>query len=46
MKKQGKRRKGEEGRGLTSTFNEAMMGPVFCLEDHNKCMAYVSYIVA
>ena len=28
MKKQGERRKGEEGRSLTSTFNEAMMKPV------------------
>ena len=30
MKKQRERRKGEEGRSLTSTFNEAMMRPV-CL---------------
>ena len=28
MKKQGERRKGEEGRSLTSAFNEAMMRPV------------------
>ena len=28
MKKQRERRKGEEGRSLTSTFNEAMMRPV------------------
>ena len=30
MKKQGERRKGEEGRSLTSTFNEVMIRPV-CL---------------
>ena len=30
MKKQGEKRKGEEGRSLTRTFNEAMMRPV-CL---------------
>ena len=28
MKKQGERRKGEEGRSLTSTFKEAMIRPV------------------
>ena len=47
MKKQGERRKGEEGRTLTRTFNEAMMKPAcLCLEDDNECMVYVSYIVA
>ena len=30
MKNQGERRKGEEGRSLTNTFNEAMMRTV-CL---------------
>ena len=42
MKKQRERRKGEEGRSLTSTFNEAMMRPV-CLEDDDECMVYVLY---
>ena len=28
MKKQGERRKAEEGKSLTRTFNEAMMRPV------------------
>ena len=49
MKKQEERRKGEEGRSLTSAFNEAMMRPVWgvsCLEDDNECIAYVSYMTA
>ena len=46
MKKQGERRKGEEGRSLTRTFNAAMIKPVSCLEDDNECMVYVCCIVA
>ena len=41
------RRKGEEGRSLTSAFNEAMIETsMSCLEDDNECMVYVSYILA
>ena len=40
MKKQRERRKGEEGRSLTNTFNEAS---VSCLEDDDECMVYVLY---
>ena len=46
MKKQRERRKGEEGRSLTSTFNEAMIRPV-CLVLKTMMNAWcMSYIVA
>ena len=44
MRKQGERRKGEEGRSLTSAFNEAMIETsMSCLEDDNECMVCVLY---
>ena len=46
MKKQGERRKAEEGKSLTSTFNEAMMRPV-CLVSKMIMSAWcMSHIVA